>query len=77
MCMKFSVLSILFNDDEPGISFGSGSDCPQTSQTCCDTPPGFGKDFARLSFLISLRCGGGGRMTGGGVKKIRLGSSLE
>ena len=33
--MKFSVLSFKFVDNEPGMSFGSGSDFPQASQTCC------------------------------------------
>ena len=37
MRMKFSVLIFLFVDDEPGMSFGPGSDCPQASQMCCDT----------------------------------------
>ena len=34
--MKFSVFSFQFVDDGPGMSFGSGSDCPQASQMCCD-----------------------------------------
>ena len=34
--MKFSVLSFQFVDDGPGMSFGSGSDCPQGSQMSCD-----------------------------------------
>ena len=34
--MKFSVLSFKFVDDELGMSFGSGSDCPQASQMFCD-----------------------------------------
>ena len=33
--MNFSVLSFQYVGDEPGMSFGSGSDCPQASQTCC------------------------------------------
>ena len=35
--MKFSVLSFQFVVDKPGMCFGSGSVCPQASQTCCDT----------------------------------------
>ena len=58
--MKFSVLRVQFVDNEPGMSLGSKSDCSQASQTCCNIPLLFGKDFPRLSFLFSLRgCGWG------------------
>ena len=33
--MKFLVLNFLFVEDEPGMSFGSGTDCPQASHSCC------------------------------------------
>ena len=36
MYMKFSISSFMFDDDEPGMSFGSSSDCPQASQTSGD-----------------------------------------
>ena len=34
--MNISVLSFQFVDGEPGMSFGSGSNRPLVSQTCCD-----------------------------------------
>ena len=34
--MMYPVLSFQFVDDEPGKSFGSGSNCPQASQMCCN-----------------------------------------
>ena len=36
MFKKSFNLEFLVVDDEPGMSFGSGSNCPQASQTCCD-----------------------------------------
>ena len=59
--MKFSVLSFQFVDDEPGMSFALGSDCPQASGTCCDTPSIFQKDILWLSFCLSLRGDGWGK----------------
>ena len=51
--------------------------CPQASQTCCDTPPSFGKDILRHNFLFCLR-GGDGDVEGLGERKyIPRGSSLE
>ena len=60
ICMKFSVLKIKFVDDAPGMSFSSGSSCPQASQTYCDTPPILRKDNPKFSFRFSLRGGGSG-----------------
>ena len=57
--MKFSVLKFHFVDDAPGMLFGSRSNCPQASQTYCDTPPIFRKDNPKFSFRFSLRDGGG------------------
>ena len=34
--------------------------CPQASQTCCDTPPFFGKDIPISKVLFTLRRGDGG-----------------
>ena len=42
------------------MSFVEGIVCPQASQTCCDTPPSFGKDIPRLNFLFCFRGGDGG-----------------
>ena len=61
LCMKFSVFSFQFVDDEPGVSFGSRSDCPQASQSFCESPSFFGKDILTLSVLFILRGGGRGR----------------
>ena len=47
MYMKFSVLSFQFTDDEPGMFFGSGSDCPQASQMCCDSVNGVEPEKSR------------------------------
>ena len=58
------------------MSFVEGIVCPQASQTCCDTPPTFGKDIPRLNFLFSFR-GGGGGVGVDGKKYILLGSSSE
>ena len=74
--MKFSILSVQFVDDEPGMSIGSRSDCPQASQACCDTPAQFGKHIPRLSFRFSWRGGGWGKNLRLEIK-ILLGSSSE
>ena len=36
------------------MSFLEGIVCPQALQTCCDTPPSFGKDIPRLNFLFAF-----------------------
>ena len=49
------------------MSFSAGIVCPQASQTCCDTPPSFGKDIPRLNLLfIFLGGDDGGEGVGGG-----------
>ena len=59
--MKISFLSFQFVDDEHGMYFSSGSDWPQASQMCCDTPPVFWKDIPRLNFLFDTRSGAVGK----------------
>ena len=59
------------------MSFVEGIVCPQASQTCCDTPPSFGKDTPGLNFLFCLRGGDGGGEALGGRKYILLCLSLE
>ena len=59
------------------MSFVEGIVCPQASQTCCDTPPSFGKDIPRLNLLFCLRGDDGGG-EGLGERNYNLrGSSLE
>ena len=74
---KVSLAQFYFLFDGPGMSFVEGIVCPQASQTCCDTPPSFGKDIPRLNFLFCLRGGDGGGEGLRGRKSILLGSSLE
>ena len=57
------------------MSFAEGIVCPEASQTCCDTPPSFGKDIPRLIFFSFL--GGGGGVGIDGKNYILRGSSLE
>ena len=57
------------------MSYVGGIFCPQASQTCCDTPPVFGKDFPIPNFLFTLRSGDGG--DGQDSRWIRLGLPSE
>ena len=59
--MKFSVLTVYFVDDEPGMFLDSKSNSPLSSQMCCHSPPLLGKDIPRLSFPFSFRDGGLGK----------------
>ena len=59
------------------MSFTAGIVCPQASQTCCDSPPSFGKDIPRLNLLFIFLGGDGGEEGVGEKKYIFLGSSLE
>ena len=54
MCVKFSVLIFYSVDDKPGMSFESESNCPQASQTCCDTPLFLGRTFQGSIFFSAF-----------------------
>ena len=60
MCIKLSVLSFQFVDDEIGMSFNLESIWPQASEMCCDIAHRLGKDIPRLSFRFSLHGGDSG-----------------
>ena len=61
-CICIVLVFVTFQSlvDGPGMSFLGGINCPQASQTCCETSLPSGKDIPISNFLFISR-GGDGR----------------